>query len=338
MSEKSISTEKANASQPMNNTEKSVDPRQLVAGQILAQQREKLGLSVAECAESLKISASKVAALESGDDKPFVSEIFIRGYLKSYAKLLQLSEIEIIHSYDAQRHDNKLAEDTHWENTHNKTSRWWLPYVLGVIIIGIWFVVSHYWGVSGFTSRSISETSSVIIEPITDIKRADAQALLEEKKTIQDAPQMDGAVINDVLLESPVAPSDSEVETKTQESGTRKVDAPSESTGNKQSLSGNEITSGLTQQESVAPNTIALVKDRLYFTFSQACWVEIVDATDQTIVSSLRKENSDLLVEGIAPFSIVLGNISGTTLRFNDELVSLANSRDGRTLRLTVGG
>ncbi len=51
-----------------NNT---IDPCQLVAGQLLAQQREKLGLTVEECANTLKLSVTKIKALESGDSQPF---------------------------------------------------------------------------------------------------------------------------------------------------------------------------------------------------------------------------------------------------------------------------
>jgi pyruvate-formate lyase-activating enzyme/transcriptional regulator with XRE-family HTH domain len=108
-----------------NNT---IDPCQLVAGQLLAQQREKLGLTVEECANTLKLSVTKIKALESGDSQPFLSETFIRGYLKSYAKLLNLSEEEVIEGYQSQQANYACATALEQSADETATSKWWLPY------------------------------------------------------------------------------------------------------------------------------------------------------------------------------------------------------------------
>ncbi len=76
---------------------------------------------------------------------------------------------------------------------------------------------------------------------------------------------------------------------------------------------------------------------RLEFRFEEDCWVQVVDAKQAIIESSLRDANTSLVVTGEAPFSIILGNIVGTSLAFNGEPVALANASGGRTLRITVG-
>ena len=54
----------------------------VTVGEMLAQQRQKLGLSTEECAQSLKISEGKLAELETDDYSNYTSEIFVRGHLK----------------------------------------------------------------------------------------------------------------------------------------------------------------------------------------------------------------------------------------------------------------
>ena len=63
------------------------DNKRLTAGKALSERREKLGLTIEECSEALKISISKMKALEADNDAPFPSDIFLRGYLKNYANL-----------------------------------------------------------------------------------------------------------------------------------------------------------------------------------------------------------------------------------------------------------
>ena len=126
----------------MNNNNNS-DNDLLAAGQALQQRREKLGLDVKECADSLKITVNKLAAIESGDKSKFNSELFLKGYLKNYAKLVNVSEEEVMHLYNAQHHTDTVV-DIESEGPEKSASRWWLPYVMGGVIVIGWFVVSDH--------------------------------------------------------------------------------------------------------------------------------------------------------------------------------------------------
>lgn len=69
-------------------------------GQKLAQAREALGLSIGEVAERLKLSARQIEALEQDDYTNLPEPVFVRGFLRSYARFLNLDEASIVADLD----------------------------------------------------------------------------------------------------------------------------------------------------------------------------------------------------------------------------------------------
>ncbi len=340
-----------------NNSDKngSVDPGQLVAGQMLAQQREKLGVDIVECADTLKLSVSKVKALESGDDSPFTSEIFIRGYLKNYAKLLNLPVNDILYYYDSQKQQVEGEEIEQARQQSAKKTRWWLPYFIGLLIVAAWFVVSDYLdsqnqlalqsdpSTETVSEATSSENSLVLVTPTveriaqpetlqpTAPSEQESSATIELNNT-QELP------VQTATAEQPIieALGREAISDSISDAGELPNDEPAVEAETAASAAATPEEQGAqfaTRSSTGEPDSL----DTLSFTFEEACWVEVVDASNSRIVSSLREAGSKLSVTGKAPFSIILGNINGASLQFNGESVELGNSPDGRTLRLTVG-
>ncbi|MCT6882281.1 MAG: helix-turn-helix domain-containing protein, partial [Snodgrassella alvi] len=81
----------------MNEQTKNLDssPNAAVTlGTLLSQARKQKGLSVGEVAERLKLPARQIEAMESGSYKGLPEAVFIKGFLSSYARLLELDESE----------------------------------------------------------------------------------------------------------------------------------------------------------------------------------------------------------------------------------------------------
>jgi cytoskeleton protein RodZ len=68
--------------------------------QLLHNAREAKGLSVDEVAHDLHLEASVILTLESGDYAALGAPVFVRGYMRSYARLLGLSEKEVLAGMD----------------------------------------------------------------------------------------------------------------------------------------------------------------------------------------------------------------------------------------------
>ncbi|WP_297528265.1 RodZ domain-containing protein [Thiohalobacter sp.] len=71
------------------------------AGARLRAAREAGGLSIADVAARLHLDLKIVEALEAGDDSRLPAAIFVRGYLRSYARLVGVSEAEVLGSAPA---------------------------------------------------------------------------------------------------------------------------------------------------------------------------------------------------------------------------------------------
>lgn len=66
------------------------------AGSLLHEARVRSERSVDDCARELRARVMQIEAMERGDLEPFGGDIYARGFLRSYARLLGLDEEEIL--------------------------------------------------------------------------------------------------------------------------------------------------------------------------------------------------------------------------------------------------
>lgn len=65
-------------------------------GMLLRAAREQQGLSVAECARRLRARPGQVQALEAGDLAAFGGDVYVRGFLRTYAGILGVDADEVL--------------------------------------------------------------------------------------------------------------------------------------------------------------------------------------------------------------------------------------------------
>ena len=81
-------------------------------GLMLKREREARGLPIPELARITRISESSLEAIENNAFDALPAEIFVRGFLRNYARQLSISTDEIIQAYEAwQRQNNIIALD-----------------------------------------------------------------------------------------------------------------------------------------------------------------------------------------------------------------------------------
>jgi cytoskeleton protein RodZ len=73
----------------------------MVAAQF-RQAREAQRLTVHQVAEATKIRSDHIEALEEGNYNVFSAQIYIRGFVRNYARLLRLNETQILAALDAE--------------------------------------------------------------------------------------------------------------------------------------------------------------------------------------------------------------------------------------------
>ncbi|MGC2047383.1 MAG: RodZ domain-containing protein [Gallionella sp.] len=77
-------------------TDKSDAITEATLGAVLREAREHLGLSVADVANQIKFAPRQIEAIEAGDYQHLPEEAFLRGFIRSYAKILQLDAQKLL--------------------------------------------------------------------------------------------------------------------------------------------------------------------------------------------------------------------------------------------------
>lgn len=97
----------------------------------------------------------------------------------------------------------------------------------------------------------------------------------------------------------------------------------------------------IAQPDYVPPQVIVTdsVEMQLSITYVGNCWTEITDATGRRLYFDLGIAGRTINLSGAAPFSVLFGDADNVTLAVDGEAFSIpANSRRGRTARLTITG
>ena len=95
-------------------------------------------------------------------------------------------------------------------------------------------------------------------------------------------------------------------------------------------------TAPVTPPAPVAPSEPAIGPSRIDLAFEEECWVEIRDGSGEILLSELSAPGTRRRIEGIAPFSVVIGNAAGVKMRYNDAAVDLAPYTRIDVARLTL--
>jgi cytoskeleton protein RodZ len=338
--------------------EQSIDT--LTAGNILQQERQRLGLNEREVADQLHITIHYVRALESNSYEKLPGAIFAKGYLKSYALLLGLDVEDLMSRYD---------ELTHQQNADSEQERRRLrarkgkdsnkPLVIVSLIVFVVVFLGLWLANSDFAQESVSDLTSTVesaegaenISPALS-RVAEPQVTTQLQLTLKVEPEEISAptrqsIITPSLEELPVIASEQLVEVNLDST----VDFESaESSGSEGSFSLEDLTSVLqalrAEQKAGAETTgqprvitiEAIGNDMLRISFIGESWIEVNDSESRQIYRDIREAGDVLEITGSAPFNILLGDAPLISMSLNgDEIDLSADIRIDNSARLTVG-
>lgn len=127
-------------------TDSNIHGDQNCPGAQLARIREKKGFTREYVAVKLHLRAKVIEHLEADDYPNLPEPVFIKGYLRAYAKLLGVSPDPYLHVFNSQFHMEKKPEKALWQSRREshmgeKVIRW----VTGIVAIAAIAVVSFWW-------------------------------------------------------------------------------------------------------------------------------------------------------------------------------------------------
>jgi cytoskeleton protein RodZ len=276
----------------------AVENRQLtedaavLPGPRLAAARTAQNLSAADVARQLKLSVWQVEALEAGLYRQLPGPIFVRGFIRNYARLVKLDPDELVKALGdsvpppAPRPAVPPSRDIPFPAKGKP--RWAIVAVPAAVIVGLLAAYEFLW----------NEPDSPPVAP----------------PPVSSAPQPARTVAEPATTVT--TPAAAAAEGKS--AATSAVKAPA-------TKPGQDAQPAITAAASDVPRKPARRGEReVKLAFNQECWVEIRDRNERVIFSQLNRPGTQQSVSGLPPFSVVVGNAHGVQLTYDDKPVDLA--------------
>ncbi|WP_370387054.1 helix-turn-helix domain-containing protein [Snodgrassella alvi] len=293
----------------MNEQTKNLDssPNAAVTlGALLSQARKQKGLSVGEVAERLKLPARQIEAMESGSYKGLPEAVFIKGFLSSYARLLELDESEFKQylqqifpsgqRYSTSDSSKVLSSELDFQDKPQRRHfPRWLIALLVLIIIG---AVVYAW-----QSKSTSENA----------KQA---ATASQEVSAQTASISDIAASNIRVVPMPASEQVSSTASTTVISASQSQEA-------------NTNTN--------ASQPVAADSEALLIKLENKSWLQVSDKNGKVLISQVVDAGSTQQFSGSAPYKVIIGYTPGASIKFAGKDVIIPQNKK-RTAVVMVGG
>lgn len=300
---------------------------QLQPGEKLRLAREAHELSVSDVSVRLKLGIEKINALERGDIEGLAAPVFVAGYLRTYARLLDLSETEVLADFDellptpeAIADPALMVNDETYGKVANDISNQFslrdkssgsqlgMTGVAGVVVLAL---VYFLWPSAEVIRTNVVNVKTENIAPVvsvaTDVAVATDEAMGENVEQAEDR-------------QNPVAELSTEV-------GANKI-VVAEVT---------EVTEVTNVTEVTLEPVATGMKSELTLSFNGDSWAEVKDARGQRLVYRLGKSGSMRVVTGFAPFMVQLGYVQGVDILYNGAVYDLSKYENRRSVRLYIG-
>jgi cytoskeleton protein RodZ len=291
-------------------------------GETLQAARQAMEISCREVAEALNLPIRTVEAIEANDYEQLPGAVFTRGYIRAYARLLELDSDPVVARY--------TAGDTDTQTLETEVAQ---P-LQGLVREHPQWVVAA----AGLAALAVVIALSVWLWPAAD----DAVVIAPAPAAVETGTPSPTDVVAPAPAPSAVEPEAQTAPRSTPElpSQTAQPDSPRVAAN---APATEQLAPGLPQSGPLAPTPAGLSRitptgsDQLWFQFSEDCWVEIKSTTGASLYSDLSRAGRTLELIGEAPFRILLGYAPGVEMSFNDEVVALAPHTRNNVANLVLG-
>ncbi|MBU0688595.1 MAG: DUF4115 domain-containing protein [Gammaproteobacteria bacterium] len=329
----------------------------LKVGAILRTEREARGLSVEEIAERVKYSVRQVEALEHDDAEHLPQGTFLRGFVRSYARVLGMDE-------------SKLLEVTHTHTEHHfdvadvqaggaplpvtgdasRRSRYLMLGALAVAILLAGFVWTHPEDISLPIPSRVTEESAV--EPTANIS-AEPVVEVELEKSVE-VQEIEPAKIVEVQKPVPVAkkpeapkpaPVVKPVEPPQVKEVAKPVAAPKPQVASPQQVVSkpDPAKTETSPVETPAPRApevplAQLMKRPIHIVYLEDAWMEIIDVNGEILLSRVTKAGEEKWIGGghRAPYDVTIGRPAAVRMYYHGKEVDLSQFNPASVAKLVL--
>jgi len=298
-------------------------------GRILRAAREELNYSIEQVAQELHLRPSVVLAMEEEKYEDFSSDVFLKGYFRSYCRLVNLHEERMVDLLESQlkglqKDIDDAAHLIKKEQQVKKRKKVFGGLLLVTLIVGVlFFLITWFYPTDKdtFQAEPLVEklslpTGSVVANSQNEVLK-NAKVLDTEKKSPKTVIASVGYSVNTdaVIKDKPV------MEDKVDQTVISEVEKIVAITSTDKEKHEKELA----VEPKVEPVVEILAAKVSIFeaVFTGDCWFKLTDGNQKTVFAALKRKGDRISYSGITPFKVVLGDASKALLTFEGESINL---------------
>ncbi len=302
------------------------------AGQLLRAARLDRGMSIEDVARQLRLSVRQVTALEEDDYDKLSSTTFLRGFVRNYAKLLQMDATPLL-----QRLQQTLPppppptisyqiEGIPFPSNQKQGRRGLI--IAGVVILALLLLIFEIYDAN---EGNKEKQPALKMEMKTKAEQAAVQPQFELPPVLSTRDA-------DTVPPADTVPSAEEAKVVQQK---HEIPPPAPSPAR-------QVTAAAVNPESTSATTPVAAGavtpesadegDVLRLVFEGESWVEIKDGRGKLLLSRINSRGTEQVLHGKPPFSLAIGNATQVKLIYNNKPIDLVPHINayGGTARLSL--
>lgn len=292
-------------------------------GQRLRAVREAKNLTMQDISNGLRYSTKQIDALENNQFDLLPDPMMTRGFIRSYAKYLQIDAEPLIKAYRQLLGEDEANVIALQSSMHpvslTKVNVPWLKYVLASIVV-LLFVLAWLIYVDYMPKQQANTPSAPPQEA--------GQAVVELPAAAEPLPEaaLPAAERSEDVLSTEQQPQ---------------APATSESNANEVKVSPAKPTlQGLAARAVASPSFEAQADIKpangLTMTVTADSWVRITDKNSKVIYEKMLRAGNVETTQVSPPVSVLVGNAAGTKMVFNGKNIDLSGTAKNNVARITL--
>ncbi|WOX54206.1 cytoskeleton protein RodZ [Aeromonas sp. CD] len=298
------------------------DSQAVGPGQLLRNAREQLGWTREQVASRIHLRLTLIAAIESDTYDKHTSHTFIRGYLRTYAKLVGIPEETILAAYDklGLTPPDNIDMQSFSRRSRQQANDSRLKVVTWLVIL-VLIALSVAWWWQSTARRSAGDEALAATEMGATSNTPSA--------TVPPAVDVADPVVAPATSAAAATPADPVVSAA---ATTLPVDASSAVTTTAVASSAATATQPAADTAASEPAKVPQLK----MSFTADCWLDVKDAKGKTLFSGLKKANDELVLEGPEPLKFIIGAPMAVNIEYQGKSIDMSRYNNGRTARLSL--
>lgn len=328
-------------------------------GELLRLAREKRDWSQAEVARKLNLTVSSLNHVETGAFDKLPGHTFARGYIRAYAKLMDLDQAALVEAFDRYTGTHAKGSEVHSLGRIEEPVRLSHNILRGVSLLLLVAVVGGgfvWWQDQG--SLRGKDLAKIALEHV-EVESADGTTQIHpldepEDQAVSAGQQAESAplALEQGAAEQPAAAAEQAPASPAPTLAA--VPAPTPAQPAPAQPAPAAVATPVAPAATPAPAAVAPAAPapvvvatepaavpagsaKVAIQFTADCWTQVSDGNGKVLFSAIKRKGDNLELTGKPPFAVRLGFARGAQVSYNGQAVDVAPFTSGETARLKLG-